>query len=103
VLAPAPAPDHFPNNIGLSCKFRAGAVAKYVFSFAPKRDSTPGSCVRRFQDSERNFAAPLPRVRFGLVLKREQNFRTMCGSHSHLIQLHVVPCVANIVFLLTLL
>jgi hypothetical protein len=60
----APAPDQFPNNIGLSCKFRAGAVAKYVFYFAPET-GTPGSCVPRFQDFEHNFASPLPRVRFG--------------------------------------
>jgi hypothetical protein len=94
----APAPDHFPNNIGLSCKFRAGAVAKYVFSFAPERGA-PWSCVPRFKDFEQHFDAPLPQVRFGF--ETGANFLTMSGSHSHPVQLHVVLCFCNFQMLLS--
>jgi hypothetical protein len=31
----------------------------------------------------------------GFGLRREQNFRTMCGSHSHPLQPHVVLCFCN--------
>jgi hypothetical protein len=89
----APAPDHFPNNIGLFFKFRAGAAAKcFVLLSRPSRESgTLGSCAPRFVGHHQNVGSR----GCGFGLRREQNVRTMCGSHLHPLQPHIVLCFCN--------
>jgi hypothetical protein len=89
----APAHDHFPNNIGSFFKFRAGVVAKYVFFFCSRERYTRGAA---YQDSRVIIKMLVRSSRgCGFGLRREQNFRTMCGSHSHPLQPHVVLCFCN--------
>jgi hypothetical protein len=88
----APAPDHFPNNVGSFFKFRAGAFAKYVV-FLLLREVHSGAA---FQDSRVIIKMLVRSSRgCGFGLRWEQKFRTMCGSHSHPLQPHVVFCFCN--------